>query len=151
MVEQGEVDSYGDALVQIGKEISIKPFDIMLVPLRGGWKPSMQLQIMNKVSYPLFPFAFTAGSQRRFRKENIELIAERLKGFRDKPTLQIGIADAAISGHSAKALAELLVEIKSEFRGQTWHVCFELLYSNKNAKHPYPRESDVIPVLSCGF
>src|SRR5947209_6527518 len=103
---------------------------------------------MNKVSYPLFPFAFTAGSQGRFRKENVELITERLKAFRDKPTLQIGVIDAAISGHSAKALAELLVEIKSEFRGQVWHVCFELLYSDKKPKHPYPRESDVIPELS---
>jgi hypothetical protein len=150
LVAQSDLDSYADVLVQIAKELSVKPLDIMLVPLRGGWKPSIQLQVMNKVGYPLFPFAFTAGSQGRFKKENLELIMERFKEFHGKPALQIGVIDAAISGHSARALAELLVEIKSEFHGQAWHVCFELLYSDKNPNHPYPRESDVIPNMSKG-
>jgi hypothetical protein len=148
LITQSELDSYADVLVQIAKDVSQAPFDIMLVPLRGGWKPSIQLQVMNKLRYPLFPFVFTAGSQGRFRKENVESITERLREFKDKPTLQIGVMDAAISGHSAKALAELLVEIKSEFRGQAWHVCFEMLYSDKNANHPFPRQSDVILDMS---
>jgi hypothetical protein len=147
---QTDLDIYAGVLVEIAKELSVKPLDIMLVPLRGGWKPSIQLQVMNKVDYPLFPFAFTAGSQGRFRKENFDLLVEHLQALRGKPALQIGIIDAAISGHSAKTLAELIVEVKSAFRGQAWHVCFDLLYSDKSTNHPFPRESDVIPDMSRG-
>lgn len=145
---QSDLDSYADVLVRIAKELSVRQIDIMLVPLRGGWKPSIQLQVMNKVGYPLFPFVFTAGSQGRFQKENIELITERLREFHGKAALRIGVIDAAISGHSAKALAELLLVIKREFAGQAWHVCFDLLYSDENRNQPYPAESDVIPGMS---
>lgn len=148
---QVDLDKYADVLVQIAKELSTKALDIMLVPLRGGWKPSIQLRVMNKNGYPLFPFAFTAGSQGRFRQENFDLLMDRLSEFHDKPTLQIGVIDAAISGHSAKALAELLRDIKAEFPKQAWHVCFDLLYSDKRSKnYPFPRESDVIPDMSKG-
>lgn len=145
---QTDLDSYADVLVHIAKKLSVKPLDIMLVPLRGGWKPSIQLQVMNKVGYPLFPFPFTAGSQGRFKKENLEVLSECMRAFHGKSALQIGVIDAAISGHSAKALAELLVEVKAEFPGQAWHVCFDLLYSDKSHNHPFPRESDVIPHMS---
>jgi hypothetical protein len=147
---QADLDCYADVLVQIAKELSTKSLDIMLVPLRGGWKPSIQLRVMNKHSYPLLPFAFTAGSNGRFRKENFDLLAARLKEFHDKPTLQIGVIDAAMSGHSAKTLAELLRDIKSEFPKQAWHVCFDLLYSDKTKNHPFPNESDVILHMSSG-
>lgn len=150
LVTQSDLDSYADALVRIAKQIAVKPLDIMLVPLRGGWKPSIQLQVMNKRGYPLFPFPFTAGSQGRFRNENRECLIERLKAFQGKTALRIGVIDAAITGHGAKALAELLMEVKSEFRGQAWRVTFELLYSNSNPKHPLPKQSDIIPSMSSG-
>lgn len=147
---QSDLDSYADVLVEVAKELSTKSLDIMLVPLRGGWKPSIQLRVMNKNGYPLFPFAFTAGANGRFRQENFDLLTDRLSEFHGKPTLQIGVIDAAMSGHSAKALAELLQDIKAEFPKQAWHVCFDLLYSDKTKNQSFPYESDVIPHMSQG-
>ena len=101
----------------------------MLVPLRGGWKPSIQLQVMNKVGYPLFPFPFTQARKGVSRKRISKCSLSGMRAFHGKSTLQIGVIDAESSGQMCKALASSLVEVKAEFPGQAWHVCFDLLYS----------------------
>lgn len=140
------LDGYADQLVAIGKTLAAQPIDLMIVPFRGGLTPSLQLQVINKLSYPTLPLGFSAGSQpQNWKRIGDELVAS-LEKYRERSSLVIGVIDAAVRGDSSLSLANIMRELKAHFGGQPWRVVFHLLYSDE--KYSTPFLANGIPGLS---
>jgi hypothetical protein len=141
-----ELASYSEKLVEIGKRLATYPIDLMLVPYRGGIAPSLQLQVMNKLSYQLVPIGFTQGSSPKHWNAIRDDLVNKLEPYIGEPSLTMGVIDTAVSGHSSEALAEILLMTKDHFKNQSWFVTFYLLHSHE--RYYVPPLSFKVPALS---
>jgi hypothetical protein len=148
IISSTEVDNYATRLIDIGKFLAKEPIDVLFVPLRGGLTPSIQLRVINQLSYPAVCLGFTAGSQEENWPRIIDRVIHELEPYRDKEQLSIGIIDAAVSGHGSLALANIIKKAKPHFPKQSWLVGFHLLYASTNPNHKTPAMTEGIPILS---
>lgn len=143
-----KLQAYAHRLTEVAMTLATQPLDVMIVPYRGGLTPSLHLQVMNKLSYPCVPLGFSRGSWKVQWDSIADEFVAHLEKYRDRPSLRIGVIDAAIRGDSSWGMANVLSRTKSHFKKQPWQVVFHLLHAEEKAKYSVPPLAMGIPGLS---
>ncbi|MFZ1730805.1 MAG: hypothetical protein WBQ23_04545 [Bacteroidota bacterium] len=120
-IAQSDIDSFSGALVKIGEAISSADFDVVVAPLRGGYKPSIFASLISGKEQLLSLLPFTNHSNMKNFNAYVLWMKEVLedRGLTGR-ALRMCIIDTAHMGNGVFAMLKLLENVKHD------------LYSNNN-------------------
>lgn len=139
-----ELYTYAEQLLEIGRILASRPYDCIVIPLRGGLKPWLQLDVLREFRQSPLWLPFTAGSQGKNDEQVLHILEQGLAKHAGASELRIAVIDTAISGDGSLHLAGLLSQRQLIDRGQRWNCDFHLLH----AKQRFPKKSNLIRELS---
>lgn len=142
VVRRAALDDYATALVRIGKELQSVGYHNVVVPLRGGLKPWVQLDVITELKLNDCLLPFTQGANGIDKDQ----IRHHLKAFTDvRPAVspyRLAVVDTANSGHSSNMLADIIKSIWSERAdGSAWVADFYLLFAETIPRRSQPPKS----------
>lgn len=132
-----ELYSYAERLLEIGRTLATQSYDIVAIPLRGGLKPWLQLDVLREFSQTPLWLPYTAGSQGKYDEQILHVLEEGLSIHASAADLRIAVVDTAISGDGSLHLAELLARHHRRDVKRRWACDFHLLY----AQERYPAKA----------
>lgn len=133
LIDEPAIDAYAAQLKKLAVKLQEKRYDKLIVPLRGGLKPAMQLDVLCDYQMPILWLPYTAGSQGRLDQQVKECLQSELVIGPDCQPTRLAILDTAIGGHGSEHLAKLIAETATS--KCNWKVDFHLLY----AQSRYPQ------------
>jgi hypothetical protein len=139
-----ELYSYAEKLLEIGRTLASRPYDLVVIPLRGGLKPWLQLDVLREFQQSPLWLPYTAGSQGKYDEQVLHIIEQGIAKHAGASELRIAVIDTAISGDGSLHLAGLLSQRQLSDRRQRWICDFHLLH----AKQRFPTKSNFIRKLS---
>jgi hypothetical protein len=139
-----ELYSYAEQLLEIGRTLASRPYDFVVIPLRGGLKPWLQLDVLREFRQSPLWLPYTAGSQGKYDEQVLHVLEQGIATHASASDLRIAVIDTAISGDGSFHLAELLAQRQLTDRRQRWICDFHLLH----AKERFPTRSNYILKLS---
>lgn len=139
-----ELYSYAEQLLEIGRTLASRPYDFVVIPLRGGLKPWLQLDVLREFRQAPLWLPYTVGSQGKFDEQVLDVLEQGFATHEGVSELKIAVIDTAISGDGSLHLAELLAQHHLSDKRQRWICHFHLLH----AKERFPLKSRHIPELS---
>lgn len=126
LIDESAFDAYAAQLKTLAVQLQEKRYDKLIVPLRGGLKPAMQLDVLCDYQMPILWLPYTAGSQGQFDQQVKECLQSELVTCPDGQPARLAILDTAIGGNGSEHLAKLIAEIVTS--KCNWKVDFHLLY-----------------------
>jgi hypothetical protein len=129
VIQVRELYSYAEMLLEIGRELARQNYDIVIIPLRGGLKPWLQLDVLREFRQPPLWLPYTAGSQGKFDDQIMHVLYEGFKTKESTASLRFAVVDTAISGHGSAHLAEILNTFHSQDNKRQWSCDFHLLHA----------------------
>lgn len=130
VVTDGDMQSYVESLLAVQQGIERHKTDVIILPFRGSWFPFQFLNAMSNVPFVHVPIPFTGGANGNQIDEVRAELACRLSKVAanvGRDQLHVVVLDAAISGHSAVAMARVLDRIESP----RMRVAFHLLHAGE--------------------
>jgi hypothetical protein len=149
VVDRQHLDAYADRLVDIGKELqAIKPHRVV-VPLRGGLKPWLQLDVMTEMRHCDGWLPYTQGANNVATEQVRHYLNAFIAVGSNTPHFRIAILDTAESGHSSRELAKVVKELRAQAKGNSiWEVHFFLVFVKKRPQDRWPSLSGEIEPMS---
>jgi hypothetical protein len=128
-INASDLATYAESLVEMAISIKQYPADCFICPLRGAFKPALQLQKMNVMGQMEF-LPFTRGSSGEFDDLILPAVRDIIKRhYAGERIFRINIIDTAKGGQGAKKLANLLRIVRSEYKTtDLWLINFFLLH-----------------------
>lgn len=143
IIGTSELYNFAEQLLEIGRILAGRVYDVVIIPLRGGLKPWLQLDVLREFRQQPLWLPYTAGSQRTHDEQITHILHEGLAPHERAARLKIAIVDTAISGDGSYHLAELLSDTHRRNAKQRWECDFHLLHTRER----YPAKTGRIPEL----
>jgi hypothetical protein len=125
--------------VGIAKWLNRVPYAGIIIPLRGGLKPGIQLRLLTELQHECCWLPFTRGSNKVDHEQVRHLLKRFLERIATVPVLRIAILDTADSGDSARVLAEIIRDIYRSMEGPgQWIANFMLIFEPRDDGYPFP-------------
>lgn len=147
VVRRSSLDAYAAELVRIGKELQSVGYHGVVVPLRGGLKPWVQLDVVTELKLHDCWLPFTQGANGVDRDQIRHYLASFLSARPPVTPFRLAVVDTANSGHSSCMLADVIKSVWSD-RGDAseWAVDFYLLFeATSTARRQPPKSRDIGP------
>lgn len=133
VVNQADLDSYGEVLARLARDVKDNAAHLNLGPLRGAFRPCSIVDVMtrNQVGYQFLNYTRHKDREVEIRAELSQLLVQHDP---EEEVFRIQITDTAIGGHGAEHLASMLSLIKvghSRHAHQKWEVTFNLLHDTR--------------------
>lgn len=149
LVRLRDVTDYGELLSNAAKWVQACGYDGIIVPLRGGVKPFIQINVLTEMRFKPCWLPFTQGAN----GVNEEQIRYYLKGqlnvWANKSPLKIAVVDTADSGDSSLMLASVCRSLRKEWKDKSrWAIDFILFFESQDGAKQCPPKSCRIPGMS---
>jgi hypothetical protein len=146
VVRGDRLSAYADELVKVSRSIQTVGYHGVLVPLRGGLKPWLQIDVVTEMRFDDCCIPFTQGAN----GVDVEPIRNRIESFLkscpDVSTFKLAIVDTADSGHSSRMMAEIIKSIRTDRKDKAnWQVHFYLIFEEGTPARRQPPLSAEIP------
>jgi hypothetical protein len=146
VIHADKIYAYSDELVRIAREIQSRSYHGLIVPLRGGLKPWLQLDVMTELQIHDCWLPFTQGSNGLDRDQIRHHLVDFINSCEPTSPLKLAVVDTANSGHSSNQLAEIIRSIHTDRAdGAHWQVHFYLIFEQTNPTRHHPPLSAEIP------
>ncbi len=146
VVRRASLDAYAAELVRIGKELQSVGYHGVVVPLRGGLKPWVQLDVVTELKLNDCWLPFTQGANGIDRDQIRHHLASFVAVRPLVSPFRLAVVDTANSGHSSCILAEIIKCVWTD-RGDDseWVVDFYLLFEATGTGRQPPKSREIGP------
>ena len=142
LFSEREFNGYAEAIQQAGDQIKRYAPDIILVPMRGGIRPWLHIQIYCGLrTEPSCVFPFTG--EEKNSDDTKEIILRALLHHEGSDALKIACIDTAKGGNGSRQLLNILSELHEAIEKiQAWHISLFLFVpeERKYASWKYEHE-----------
>ena len=133
VVQQAELDVYGQVCIKLAKDVASVGADLRLGPLRGAARPCMMLEVMTAGSLDFEFFNYKAGCQPKNSDRVKDLLYPILcNADPHEGIYRIQVVDTAVGGYGINALTRYLWDIKNrhvQFKKQKWELDYRIIHA----------------------
>jgi hypothetical protein len=139
----GMLEDFAENLVNLRKTLDQNRYHAVIVPLRGGLKPWVQLDVSGQHHDTVIWLPYTGASQRKMDERIRWYLRRDIAPFTEEAELRLAVVDTGEGGNGSTTLAELIHECHKQDTRRRWLVDIHLIYQSV-----YPPLSRSIPNFS---
>jgi hypothetical protein len=133
LVQQGELDVYGQTCIKLAKDVASIDAQLRLGPLRGAARPCVMVEVMTSSSVDFEFFNYKAGCQPENANHVKDLLYPILRDADPHDGIyRIQVVDTAVGGYGINALTSYLWDIKNahgQFKKQKWELDYRIIHA----------------------